>query len=147
VGVAGADEVAADVRPAPQVVDPVQAAQRLVDGVEVRGQQDLAALGQGIGQGTGVGVDRDAQLVGEDLQRPGRGDRCATAAPIRIHSSARRTSMGVLARGEQLTEDFLQRADVRNVTADDSAMTRSECWSTWQSWLPTALPRSPVSRC
>ena len=27
--------------------------------------------------------------------------------------------MGVLARGEQLTEDLLQRADVRDVTADD----------------------------
>ena len=82
MGVTGADEVAADVGPAPQVVDPVQAAHRLVDGVEVRGQQDLAALGQGVGQGAGVGStwmpswavrtfsDRDGAMVNTVVSGP-----------------------------------------------------------------------------
>jgi len=53
---------------------PVAASQGLVDGVEVRGQQQPAPLRQRIGQGAGAVVSVDAQLLDEDLQRPGRGD-------------------------------------------------------------------------
>jgi hypothetical protein len=82
VGVAGADEVAAYVRPAPEVVRPVQAAQGLVDGVEVRGLQQRRPPGRASGS---------APVWSSGSGRAGRPGPSATAMVNTVVSGPRNT--------------------------------------------------------